>query len=457
MSNSFTQLSVTPSITGVQLIVAGSSNLYFSLTSTTTAPNYNIYTVPLSGGLISLYISIPTSEFNGGNISALTIDDSNNLYVAFSPSNSIGKITGLNQYTGITNTQKIKNPLALTFISSTNTLYYYNETTADIYSYNFDTQVFTQLTTFGFNINNLQGLSNDGTNLYISGNGGTTTTGDIYYLNTSTNIVSAIKFGLSVCPTIINYDKNNSQLYFISKIIDTSSMLTNYIGYVNSSGTDVNYQYIQFGPTYTITGFAINQDNNLIYAGQSSLSTSTDFLFVSTNAICFHEDTQILILNELLEEEYKPIKLLKKGEFVKTYLHGYRKIDMIGKGSLINNPKTWHNCMYKMEKTDVNGLLEDLIVTGGHAILVDKISEDEKKKFVKLCLQDYKDKIDDKYLLLASVCENFIAIQDKDLYTYYHFVLESNYEDQRFGVWANGILSESTQKSTFLKSGMQCL
>ena len=38
-----------------------------------------------------------------------------------------------------------------------------------------------------------------------------------------------------------------------------------------------------------------------------------------------------------LEEEYIPIKNLKKGDLVKTYLHGYRKIEIIGKNTLKNN------------------------------------------------------------------------------------------------------------------------
>ena len=34
--------------------------------------------------------------------------------------------------------------------------------------------------------------------------------------------------------------------------------------------------------------------------------------------------------------------------------------------------------MYKMEKTETNGLIEDLIVTGGHSILVDDLGEQKE-------------------------------------------------------------------------------
>ena len=38
------------------------------------------------------------------------------------------------------------------------------------------------------------------------------------------------------------------------------------------------------------------------------------------------------------------------------------------------------------------------------------------------------------------------------MYTYYHFALENNNgnNDERFGVWANGILTESTCKNNFI-------
>ena len=42
-------------------------------------------------------------------------------------------------------------------------------------------------------------------------------------------------------------------------------------------------------------------------------------------------------------------------------------------------------------------------------------------------------------------------IENNNLYTYYHFILENNgNDDQRFGVWANGILTETTSKNHFM-------
>lgn len=166
-----------------------------------------------------------------------------------------------------------------------------------------------------------------------------------------------------------------------------------------------------------------------------------------TDPSCFNEGTKILCLNKNLEEEYFLIENLRKGDLVKSYKHGYKKIDLIGKNPMINNPKKWFECMYKMEKTETNGLTDDLIVTGGHAILVDDLGDYKKindERFFETPM------IDDKYLLLSSVSNDFKKLENNNLYTYYHFILENNgNDDERFGVWANGILTETPSKKQF--------
>ena len=114
-----------------------------------------------------------------------------------------------------------------------------------------------------------------------------------------------------------------------------------------------------------------------------------------------------------------------------------------------NNVDNLLECMYKMEKTEENNLIEDLIVTGGHSILVDDLG-DNKEENDRLFNGETL-KIDDKYLLLAAVSNDFIKLQNNDEYTYYHFILENNGNDNdRYGVWANGILSETPSKNFFM-------
>jgi hypothetical protein len=163
---------------------------------------------------------------------------------------------------------------------------------------------------------------------------------------------------------------------------------------------------------------------------------------------CFNEGTKILCLNKKFEEEYIPIENLRKGDLVKSYKHGYRKIDLIGKNPMINNPEKFNECMYKMEKTKENDLIEDLIITGGHAILVDDLG-DNKEENDKIF--GGTQMIDDKYLLLSCVSKDFKKLENKNLYIYYHFILENNgNNEERYGVWANGVLTETPNKNFFM-------
>jgi len=59
-------------------------------------------------------------------------------------------------------------------------------------------------------------------------------------------------------------------------------------------------------------------------------------------------------------------------------------------------------------------------------------------------------KIDDKFFLLSAVSKEFVQLTDKNEYTYYHLCLENNgNNDERFGIWANGVLTETISKNQF--------
>lgn len=168
---------------------------------------------------------------------------------------------------------------------------------------------------------------------------------------------------------------------------------------------------------------------------------------------CFNEGTKILCLNKNFEEEYIPIENLRKGNLVKTYKHGYRKIDLIGVDTIINNPSKFHTCMFKLKKTQENGLIDDLIVTGGHSILVEDLGiyKEINDKIFGTTPMITTPMIEDKYLLLCCVSKDFEKIENINLYNCYNFILENNQNDnERFGVWANGILVEIPSKNQFL-------
>ena len=78
--------------------------------------------------------------------------------------------------------------------------------------------------------------------------------------------------------------------------------------------------------------------------------------------------------------------------------------------------------------------------------MVDELTTDQllEYKIRKVWKHGTPLKIDDKYLLLAAMDDRFQRIEDKELYTYYHIVLENDGDDdQRYGIWANGLLTET--------------
>ena len=123
----------------------------------------------------------------------------------------------------------------------------------------------------------------------------------------------------------------------------------------------------------------------ILAAGGGTFQSGTGNTFQPPSVPCFAEGTKILTQ------------------------HGYRKIELIGKNIMINEP-TIFNCMYIMKKTEDNTLLEDLIITGGHSILVDELTHEEQHQQKLL---RFDEKIDDKILLLASKSKKFNKIELK--------------------------------------------
>lgn len=279
-----------------------------------------------------------------------------------------------------------------------------------------------------------------------------------FSVDDSTNLVISFYETINGSTNFDNSILGNNSYYdadylFINNDFTYGGTNINYMNYYsNPSSPNYNSSYAFFNLYFD----NFDNTNNVVpfLADGSDLPVPLNLISTFTiqqisDPSCFNEGTKILCLNKNLEEEYIPVENLRKGDLVKSYKHGYRKIDLIGKNPMINNPQKWYKCMYKMEKTYDNGLIEDLIVTGGHAILVNNLDK-RYKKINDKCFFGKTPMIDDKYLLLSSVSNNFVKLNNTNLYTYYHFILENNGNDnERFGVWANGILTETPSKKQF--------
>ena len=163
--------------------------------------------------------------------------------------------------------------------------------------------------------------------------------------------------------------------------------------------------------------------------------------------ICFNSGTLILCYGPM-EDIWKPVESLKKGELVKTYLHGYRRIDTIISSEIENNANSLFECMYRLPKT--KDMKEDLIVTGGHSIMEDELPEKVLEMYeMNNWFDGGKDSmIDGKYMVLACLSDKFEKVMTKKKFQIYHFALENDGEDtKRYLVWANHVLTETPSKA----------
>jgi hypothetical protein len=83
----------------------------------------------------------------------------------------------------------------------------------------------------------------------------------------------------------------------------------------------------------------------------------------------------------------------------------------------------------------------NLVITGGHSILVDELTELEQQKTFEIWSQ--LKKIEDKYLLLASISDRFEKLDNEDVYNLYHIALENDDIYGQYGIYANDVLTET--------------
>lgn len=175
------------------------------------------------------------------------------------------------------------------------------------------------------------------------------------------------------------------------------------------------------------------------------------------NITCFKEDTKILCFKDG-EETYIPIQHLRPGDLVKTLNSGYVKIDMIGK-STMENPGTDDRIkdrLYVLKNNNYPEVFEDLYITGCHSILVDHLSDCEREKTLELLNDIFV--TEGKYRLMACVDEKSIPYNSAGQHTIYHIALENEYYYRNYGIYANGLLVETTSKRWLKElSGMELL
>lgn len=176
-----------------------------------------------------------------------------------------------------------------------------------------------------------------------------------------------------------------------------------------------------------------------------------------TPPVCFKEGSRILCSVEG-KDTYLPVESLVPGTLVKTYLHGYKKIELIGSSKVYNsgNGKKSLTSLVKCTPAKFPELTDDLVLTGAHAILVSTLPPNKEGDIRELTGKIYI--TDDKYRLVACLDDRTEPYPDEGVYNIWHFALENEQYTWNYGVYANGLLVESASLRTMKEfSGMTLL
>jgi hypothetical protein len=191
---------------------------------------------------------------------------------------------------------------------------------------------------------------------------------------------------------------------------------------------------------------------NRVYSnGDTLLNNNNGWYFLYPSNPCFLEGSTILCQVDG-KDTYIPVEQLKAGTLVKTSLDGYKKVEIIGKGT-IHNPGTTERIqdrLYKCTPSKYPELKDDLFITGCHSILVDSITDLERENTTKYLGGIYV--TDKKYRLMACVDERAEPWVSEGTYNIWHFALESEHEVGNYGVYANGGLLVETCSLRFMKT-----
>lgn len=235
---------------------------------------------------------------------------------------------------------------------------------------------------------------------------------------------------------------------------------------INESSGQMTSSYYNGINNYSLTLIIFNgslvSSSPAIYSNYNIITFSLQV----TNAQCYLEGTKILCLINNIEtytniEDITPntlIKIYKSSteipQYKKLLYKSNHKINKITTQNYNNITQTSNkfNQLYVIKKSlEYPELFEDLYITGGHSILVDKLPQQIEQLFLHSC--KYLPCLENKYLLPAFandkcnlvICNSNNTVNNSNSLSYnvYHLVLESDKYDEQFAIWANGILSET--------------
>jgi hypothetical protein len=164
--------------------------------------------------------------------------------------------------------------------------------------------------------------------------------------------------------------------------------------------------------------------------------------------MCFGEDTPILCLdpenNET--EKYITVKDLRRGVLVKTLSSGYQPISLIGYSKIYNSANNLRgkNRLYRCSQNKYPEMIGDIIITGCHSILTTSLTDQQRLDTEEMVGRIFV--TENRYRLMACIDERAQPYEQEGVFPIWHFALEHEHIRANYGVYANGLLVETSSK-----------
>lgn len=188
---------------------------------------------------------------------------------------------------------------------------------------------------------------------------------------------------------------------------------------------------------YNQTGYGYAMGLSFSFQGGSAMTDFTGYMYPSMS--CFKEGTKILT-----DKGYRCIEELRKGDRVMTVRHDVQPIEMIGKREIYHpaSEERIKDQLYQCDSSRFPAMTEDLVLTGGHSILVkDFINDAQRTKAIHVNGDLFV--TDHHYRLPACADDRAIVYHTEGTYTVYHLALKHEDARMNYGIYANGLLVES--------------
>ena len=253
--------------------------------------------------------------------------------------------------------------------------------------------------------------------------------------------------GLPAAPTSITWADLKNGIISVSFVpgSDAASPILNY-QYSLDGGNNFNtLNPADSSSPITISGLSQRVNYVLVLRAVNTNGPGAESSPVYLRYMCFLEGTNILCFDpETQQEVERPVETLRKGTLVKTTYSGYKAIDTIGTSKMYNpaNSIRSMNRLYKCSKENYPELKEDLFITGCHSILVQELTEEERALSIELQGKIYA--TDRLYRLIAAVDKRSQPYEKEGIFNIWHFALENENYYFNYGIYANGLLVETT-------------